>query len=597
VADEKDSLAEESALPLPTDALPGTYRRVQVGKTSRRGTEAVMVPVAAGMSDSQAQEEAAKAHRILTAASEDVTEEAIEGWLHNLREAGSFDYMAQTIRTAFRPLRVKVDGATPLAARAVRRAFGLGIDRHVVDATTDPEVQRDFARFVAVHTVAWATMRIRDEATPEELKDELPAEEFDRRLKAIWSSDDFLADAVARCLTIYISDLGQELLASVNEEQEAIKGQLRDVAERATEHLKTHPPQRPLVGSERPAEFGPPVLTVLSDKNTQAATRGMWASHEWQQPVDGLPYYKDTNGVLVALRPGGAGVVPDADGIARARQSLLSLDDDKVSAFLICIGKWFAETGANVDRLEPTTVYVEDVLAFRGIKKHHKGGYRLEQKEAAKADILFLRDLWVRSSDERWVTNRRGKRERVPVITDDPLLEVGLDSTVDLWGAETPYAFRVRPGDWARHYLGDGGGPHWTTGVLQQIMRYDPRQGVGRLKMRLGIYLAFQWRIRAAYGTWEQTLKLRTLLEGAKIDVPKKDPQRFFPQVRAALEGLRKDGALGVCECLDFPEWHPPADEPPKRWVPKFLDGRWRLLPPDQLRRHLPRSRSGNAVH
>lgn len=337
-------------------------------------------------------------------------------------------------------------------------------------------------------------------------------------------------------------------------------------------------------GRERPAEFAPPAITLLSDQHTQAAIRGMWAPHEWQRPADGLPYFTDATGVQVYAAPPATGSTPSPEAIAAASKLVLDLDDDKVSAFIICLGKWFAAGGAAAAQLEPARLHVEDVLAFRGLKKHAHGGYRPEQREEAKHDILFLRNLWVRSRDEVWEVTKRGKREQVAVAVDDPLLEVSIESTVDLWGTELPYAFRVRPGPWAKHYLGEG--THWTTSVLRQIMRYHPYSD--RLKMRLGIYLAFQWRIRARAGTWGQPWKLSTLLEGAKIGVPDRNPQRFFPQVIRALAGLQEDGVLAVCEALDFPDWRPPGDEPPKRWVPKLLNGRWRLLPPDAVRDRLP---------
>jgi hypothetical protein len=90
-----------------------------------------------------------------------------------------------------------------------------------------------------------------------------------------------------------------------------------------------------------------------------------------------------------------------------------------------------------------------------------------------------------------------------------------------------------------------------------------------------------------------QPWKLKTLLAGAKIEVPARNPQRFFPRVVKALEELRDDGVLAVCEALDFPDWRPPADEPPKRWVPKLLDGRWRLLPAEEVRSRLPGAEPG----
>ena len=333
------------------------------------------------------------------------------------------------------------------------------------------------------------------------------------------------------------------------------------------------------IPTKRPAaEFTPPLLVSFSDQHTQAAIRSMWASPaEWQLNADSLPYFNDKRtGVQVSVMPGGRGASTNPEAIAEASKTVLALDDQTVSAFIICMGKWFAEAGARA-AMEPVRVHVADVLGFRGIKKHVNGGYRPEQKEEAKQDILLLRNIWVRSRDEVWEKGTTGKRKLVSVTVDDPLLEVSIENTTDLWGEESPYAFRVRPGGWARHYL--TGGTNWTTKVLRPIMQYHPYHD--RLAMRLGIYLAFQWRIRSSHGNWDQPWKLRTLLEGAKIDVPKRNPQRFFPQVEAALAQLHRDGALSVCECLDTHTWPPPtADGPPKSWVPRRLNDRWHLLPP-----------------
>ncbi len=392
------------------------------------------------------------------------------------------------------------------------------------------------------------------------------------------------------------SRMGRVLTAATPELFQTLQTALaewRRAGHRTSVVLLPPSPEHERTPRERPAEFAPPSITLMSDQHTQAAIRGMWAPHEWQRPADGLPYFIDATGVQVYAAPPATGRTPSPEAISAASKIVLDLDDDKVSAFIICLGKWFAEAGAAAAQLEPARLHVEDILAFRGTKKHHRGGYRLEQKEEAKHDLLFLRNLWVRSREEVWDVNKRGKREKVAVNVDDPLIEVSIESTVDLWGTETPYAFRVRPGPWAKHYLGEG--THWTTSVLRQIMRYHPYSD--RIKMRLGIYLAFQWRIRSRVGTWDQPWKLRTLLEGAKIEVPERNPQRFFPQVLRALTGLQDDGVLAVCEALDFPDWQPPADEPPKRWVPKLLEGRWRLLPPEALRDRLPKPVSQNRLH
>jgi hypothetical protein len=80
--------------------------------------------------------------------------------------------------------------------------------------------------------------------------------------------------------------------------------------------------------------------------------------------------------------------------IAESWGRVLTLDDDKVSALLICFGKWFAETGGGHPGLK-ARIHVNDILSFRGIKKHHRGGFDRKQKIAARDDILALRDIHV----------------------------------------------------------------------------------------------------------------------------------------------------------------------------------------------------------
>lgn len=330
--------------------------------------------------------------------------------------------------------------------------------------------------------------------------------------------------------------------------------------------------------SAQPVAFAPSALAIISDPHSQAAIRSMWAPEQWARPTDGYPYYNDDQhaSVQVYLAPRGAAIGATPEAIAEAGRALLELDDQKVSAFLICMGKWLADTGGEGPHIMPTRIHVQDVLSFRGIKKHANGGYRPEQKEQARADILLLNSIWVRSEQDIWERTPRGQSRQKRVQVDSRLLEVAIESERDLWGDETPYAFRVRPGDWAQHYLGDGN--RWIARLLRPIMRYHPFND--RLAMRLGIYLSFQWRIRARGGNYEQPWHMASLLEGAKIALPTHHPDRFRRDVERALARLQADGALGAYECLDPLV----GDTAPRAWWRAWLDSRWRLLPPEEIR-------------
>lgn len=340
------------------------------------------------------------------------------------------------------------------------------------------------------------------------------------------------------------------------------------------------PDERPIEGepSSPSGDSAPDAVTIFSDPHSQAAIRSMWAVDSgdftnWQRPEDRPPYYLDPNHKVMVYVPGQA--------VEAAWQTVLALDDDKVSTFIICMGKWFADTTGAEGMLRSTRIHVSDVLGFRGVKKHHKGGYRREQKQEARRDILTLSDIWVRSNERIWEMKGSRKRQK-EVVVDSRLVEVAIESDVDIFGEETPYAFRVRPGDWAIPYLGEHN--RMTAMLLRPVMAYDARQGVERIAMRLGIYLTMQWRIRSGHRTYAQPWLVRTLFEGAYLPL---DPDhrlrgRIREQFEAALDLLQRDG---VHAGWQYERW----DEdglPSRGWFSRWLGWTVSVTPPPAVVEH-----------
>jgi hypothetical protein len=263
----------------------------------------------------------------------------------------------------------------------------------------------------------------------------------------------------------------------------------------------------------------------------------------------------------------------------------LEYDDGTAQTFMICMAKWFVET-AGSPHLVTARVHVADILSYRGLKKKAHGGYDPQQKQDTRADILRLNELWVKSTDT--VYERRGKGKAAKTVyVDSRLIEVAVE-TEDAAG-DIPYAFRIRPGEWARPYLTEEN--RQTALLLRPIMQYDPRQGVERLAMRLGLYLTPQWRIRASHGAYDKPWLVRTLCEGTCTQVPT-DARlytRFLDQFEEALDRLKEDDIIA--------SWHYgeeyetlPARGRFKRW----LDCRVFISPPAATVAHyaeLPRNR------
>jgi len=310
--------------------------------------------------------------------------------------------------------------------------------------------------------------------------------------------------------------------------------------------------------------FVPATLSIINAAPTMAAIRAMWALRlHWQHPVGEQPYFADKNGVTVYAQAADhfSPLALEADW-----QGVLSLDDSKVSTFLICLGKWMADTGGNPHGLTKTRVHVADILSFRGVKKHHAGGYRREQKEEVRDAILALNAIWVRSIAE--VRNEQGKLERHAI--DSRLLEVAIESTPDASGVPEPFSFKIAPGDWAQHFLGRRN--RFVATLLREVLRYDPDKQ--RLPMRLGIYLASQWRNRAKDKNYEQPFLVKTLLAGACISLPTSNFQRFREQFEQALDWLEEDAVIAPWE------YHVEHVElPMRKWFPLWLEWNVRVIP------------------
>jgi hypothetical protein len=330
----------------------------------------------------------------------------------------------------------------------------------------------------------------------------------------------------------------------------------RRINERIAEQAGTTP-------TPPPGPFTPDAISFINARPALAAMRAMWAGKTgWQQQEDGPPYFTDKTGVTVYAQEG-AQFNPLA--LDAAWQRVLSLDDSKVSTFLICLGKWMADTGGEAKNLSKTRVHVADILSFRGLKKHHAGGFRREHKEEARADILALNSIWVRSIEE--VRTARGKVEKRAI--DSRLLEVAIESNPDLFGGFEPFAFRVAPGDWAGHFLGEHN--RQVATLLRPVMRYDPDKQ--RLPMRLGIYLASLWRNRAHNASYDDAPRVATLLEGAFIALPTNNFERFRQQVEDALDRLQSDAVIGAWEYVGDGEL------PARKWLPVWLGWKIKIVP------------------
>jgi len=130
---------------------------------------------------------------------------------------------------------------------------------------------------------------------------------------------------------------------------DALAGYLVDVSQALwrvlEEVLAALDPQRPKMGHHAP--FTPDTIAFPSGSTTQAALRGIQAGIDrWTHPTNGEPaHYLDQNGAVV--------YVPDhldANGEPESEwllKTLSRMDYDTGITYLVCLGKWMADTGGD----------------------------------------------------------------------------------------------------------------------------------------------------------------------------------------------------------------------------------------------------------
>jgi hypothetical protein len=300
----------------------------------------------------------------------------------------------------------------------------------------------------------------------------------------------------------------------------------------------------------------------------------------WTRPGNGAPpYYEEAQdgadsdqALRVYVHPGDGRAPLTAEEEEASYRAVLQLDDDKIRAFAICLGAWFAATGGGDPKLPKVRLDANAILAYQGVKRHERA-YRREQKEQVAKDVWALSGIFIRGPQV--VYDSRGRPKTVMVRSR--LMEVEQEDETNLFGEELPYAFRVAPASWIQPLLADG--TRYVATLLHPVLRYKPHQGVEKLAMRLGLHLALHWRFRAAHNTYEQPWHIRTLLESTGIKPPahRESRRRLMDDFERALDQLQADAVIARWEYATGGETNP------NRVFPEWLARTVVIVPPDAV--------------
>lgn len=366
-----------------------------------------------------------------------------------------------------------------------------------------------------------------------------------------------------------------ELAKLYPEEIEALKRQL----ESSFGFIEQEARQIPLIPEAFPGGYGfiPSALPLQALEDAiKDADEG---AQRWVEEMGKPAYRYEAGGGITYITADLKEQLPVTEEIKeRLWEHVRGMTDLTADVLFACLAQWVQQTD---DPRESVWITADKILDYRGIRpkykeqggKFHRAGHRKEDREAIAQAIQQLDHLWLDMVDVRW----RGRRFRLKskALIISAKVEHGL-----LEGGWEPYAWKVWPGEWGKHFLT---GPGRQVALLaQKALEYDPYRE--DWEKRLARYFAFQWRIRATVRNFEQPFKVKTLLAAAHKEPDHYNPRRTLDRLEGALDRLQADGVVRSWHYKDT-EAYERVLQTKKGWLGHWLEMRVWVEPPEIIKR------------
>jgi hypothetical protein len=294
----------------------------------------------------------------------------------------------------------------------------------------------------------------------------------------------------------------------------------------------------------------------------------------WQVLPGGAFFYGDPAGTYIAW--GDPRMQRTADDETRELDwsNILQLDDAHAQTFLYVMTRDLASN----DSSKKTRVHVNEILAYKGFKRHVSGDFRPEHKREELARLYALNSMWIAVSDVIKVNSGRGhKKKQIKLYSRVIDLDIEIDEGASAPAAASasmplpfipptsvPYAVRIGLGGWSTEYRAV---PEYVRAVLARVVQYDATQESQRYAMRFVLTFMFS-------GERKKRWKLRELLEKSRIALPLHHADRFRDLVEKTFELLEKDEIIGPWDYANTTEL------PKKRWLQEWLEWEVAFTPP-----------------
>lgn len=441
---------------------------------------------------------------------------------------------------------------------------------------------QDFARDILAHATLWARRDV--EATIESSghsPDDVADDEFERLIWEMYRDGPYVHQALLTLWQGWAELLAEILVATFSGEGEPPEGEtpiLDTLVRKARANLGI---------ADSPASSGPvspPVFSAngyarIPNDPISMGTRKVLVAN-WPGERTRHPEFSFSNGAGTVVYSPSIKVFPSVDD---AWDIVNRLGDGHADLFDYIMCKMLVAKAARSRdvygdfRLEPA-----EVLDARDIAKHAKGGHKPENIADVIRQLDDLRSLEVRASvtgHTRAGAGRRGRKETVTLEHAIPLIIVSetLYRTT-LSGERIPIAWNLRPGNWAREL--EQFTPQFAM-MMQGILRLRARPDAHA--KRIGRYLIGQYRIRANERSWKQPYRIRTLLEGAGIDIPERNGARFRGRIEAAFDVLSNPESMGGPACIAAWRYPVPIEETGRGWFERWLQSGIVIDPPAEI--------------
>jgi hypothetical protein len=176
-------------------------------------------------------------------------------------------------------------------------------------------------------------------------------------------------------------------------------------------------------------------------------------------------------------------------------------------------------------------------------------------------------------------SKRGGRPQRVAIEHEVDLIDVHetvYEVTID--GDRLPIAWNMRPGNWTRAL--EGFTEQYAL-MMHGILKLHSKRD--RHAKRIGRYLIAQYRIRAQYRNWSQGYDVRSILNGAGIEIPTRNKPRFKQAFETALDTLANPEKMRGPVCIDTWKYGRPLDESRADWFECWLDTPVIIMPTTKL--------------